>query len=145
MKLNRRVKWMNLSIYVIRHCACLSRDWWAGHYWITGQSLQQAACVFTPSLQNFLWKGDRPVRTYFLIHYKKLAYINEPKYSHTLSRVHWLAAVDDDKQGAGGCPARKMDRGLDVLKALYRYAAVLLVEVFFCFFTAAVDDGFELF
>lgn len=61
-----------------------------------------------------------------------------------MSSVTWLAAVDDDKQGAGGCPARKMDRGLDVLKAHYRYAAVLLVEFFF-FFTAAVDDGFELF
>lgn len=44
------------------------------------------------------------------------------------SSVHYLAVVNGDKQGTGACAASKMERGLDVLRAHYSYAAELLVE-----------------
>lgn len=50
------------------------------------------------------------------------------QYSHMWSSVHYLAVVNDDKQGAGACAASKMERGLDVIRAHYSYAAELLVE-----------------
>lgn len=44
------------------------------------------------------------------------------------SSVHYLAVVNDDKPRAGACAASKMERGLDVIRAHYSYAAELLVE-----------------
>lgn len=42
----------------------------------------------------------------------------------------WIRVVNDDKQGAAVCTARKMERGLNVLIAHRSYATELPVELF---------------
>lgn len=86
----------------------------AGHYRLTGEPLQQAACAVAPSLQNILREGSCNRSSFMGRASSHKSLIPDNKPGALVHRSLSVTVDADDKQGAAAGAAGEIKKGLDV-------------------------------